>query len=236
MPNWLQMGTTKKPDDGVVEITPQQLSETLTTTKTELETRLTNLGKSIEEHPTLLAMKKFLDDQQASREEAARRAAETQQQTTQQQFSEIDPTMRQYVDASLKPIADAAIWQQGNEIRRSIFDNAEAYPYYSGVLKDKIDTMLDAQPASQRANPDVIRNVYKIVSYDHQKEIDEGKHKSRMSSSSSSGTGTGAPGGNTKGELPVLTAQMKSVAKAMGMTEQDYATSMKELVDAGEYA
>lgn len=236
MPNWLNVGGNKKPDDGVIEITPESLNKTLTEQKTELEGKLTELGSRIDNHPTLAAMQVYLDEQRASREAAARKQNEQQVANQNAQFNEIDPTMRQYVDQSLKPIADAALWQQGTELRRNIFDNAEAFPYYNGSLKEKVDALLDSQPAAQRANPDVIRNVYKIVFFDNQKEIDEGKHKSRLASASTSGSGTGMPNQAGEGGMPVLTQQMKSVAKAMGMSEADYATAMKELQDAGEYA
>lgn len=246
MPNWLNLrgagGSDTPPErkpetkEGVVEITPESINKSLTDTKTELEGRLTALGKSIDDHPTLKAMQIFLDEQKAAKDAIARRAAETNRQQNDQRFENVDQTTREYVNETMKPYAEAAIYQQGNEMRRTIFEDAEAFPYYIGTLKSKVDALLDAQPAVQRANPDVIRNVYKIVVFDHQKEITEDKIKSRLSSASSAGTGTGAPGTGDKGAMPVLTQQMKSVAKAMGMSEADYATAMKELQESGEYA
>lgn len=245
MPNWLSFraagseeppaGAPKK-DDKVVEITPESLAKSMSDNKTELETKLTDLGSRIDNHPTLAAMKEFLDNQKTQRDAAARRQQEEQQNNNAQRFESMDQTTREYVDQTLGPIAQATLMQQGSELRRNIFEDAEAFPYYTGALKSKIDALLDAQPPSSRANPDIIRNVYKIVIYDNQKEIAENKFKSRFSSASESGTGTGGPNAGDKAALPVLTQQMKAVARSMGMSEAEYATSMKELVDAGEYA
>jgi hypothetical protein len=235
MPNWLDMGRQKKDEDAVPEITPQKLNETIAANKTELETKLTELGSRIEEHPTLKAMQEFLDNQKAIKAEAARKVQEQAQLNNDAQFENVDQTTREYIAQTMKPFAQATLMQQGSELRRSIFEDAEAFPYYTGALKAKIDALLDSQPVESRANPDIIRNVYKIVVFDSQKEIAEDKHKSRMSSASAAGNGTGAPNVNDKTGMPVLTQQMKSVAKSMGMTEQEYATAMKELQESGEY-
>jgi len=239
MPNWLDFGKPKpgdNKDDKVIEITPESINKSINDNKTEFEKKLTDLGDSINNHPTLLAMKDFLDAQKtASEQAAARRAAESRQQG-EKKFEGMDDTTREYVNETLRPIAQATLMQQGNEMRRSIFDDEEAFPFYTGGLKAKIDALLDAQPLEQRANPEIIRNVYKIVVFDNEKDIKENKIKSRLTSASNAGTGTGAPGSGDKTAMPVLTAQMQSVAKAMGMSDAEYAASMKELQDAGQYA
>jgi hypothetical protein len=247
MPNWLNLrgagGSDAPPerqaankDDKLNEITPESINKSLTETKTELEARFTALGESIDNHPTLKAMQTFLDEQKAAKDAAARRASDQSRQQNDQRFENVDQTTREYVNETMKPYAEAAIYQQGNEQRRTIFEDAEAFPYYTGTLKSKVDALLDAQPPVQRANPDVIRNVYKIVVFDHQKEISEDKIKSRLSSASTPTTGAGTSSAGDKGALPVLTQQMKSVARSMGMSEADYATAMKELQETGEYA
>lgn len=246
MPNWLNLRGAgggenppeRKPNsqERVVEITPESIDKSLTATRTDLEKKLADLGESINQHPTLLAMQTFLDEQKANKDAAARRVAETNRQQNDQRFETVDQTTREFVTETMKPYAEAAIYQQGNEMRRTIFEDAEAFPYYTGTLKSKVDALLDAQPAVSRANPDVIRNVYKIVVFDHQKDISEDKIKSRLSSASTASTGVGVPGAGDKGAMPVLTQQMKSVAKSMGMSEADYATAMKELQETGEYA
>lgn len=239
MANWLDFGKQKpgeNKDDKVLEITPESINKSITENKTELEGKLKDLGESINNHPTLKAMQDFLEEQKTAREAAIARQRQKQQEDENKNFEGMDQTTREYVDQTLRPIAQATLMQQGNEMRRNIFDDAEAFPYYTGTLKSKIDALLDAQPLEQRANPEIIRNVYKIVIYDNEKEIKEDKHKSRLSSASAAGTGTGMPGSGDKTAMPVLTDQMKSVAKAMGMSPEDYATSMKELQEAGEYA
>jgi hypothetical protein len=247
MPNWLNLRGAgggdetpeRKPinkDDKLNEITPESINKSLTDTKTDLEKKLADLGESINQHPTLLAMQEFLDGQKANKDAAARKAANDAANANNSRFENVDQTTREYVNETMKPYAEAAIYQQGNEQRRTIFEDAEAFPYYTGTLKSKVDALLDAQPPVQRANPDVIRNVYKIVVFDHQKEISEDKIKSRLSSASTPTTGAGTSSSGDKGALPVLTQQMKSVARSMGMSEADYATAMKELQETGEYA
>lgn len=240
MANWLDFSGRNKPgenkDDKVIEITPESINKSLVDNKAELEGKLAELGESINNHPTLLAMKEFLDKQKTASDAAAQRQQQQQQTDHQKQYENVDDTTRSYINETLRPIAQATLMQQGNEMRRSIFDDEEAFPFYIGGLKAKIDALLDAQPLEQRANPEIIRNVYKIVVFDNDKDIKENKIKSRLASASNAGTGTGMSGTGDKAAMPVLTDQMKSVAKAMGMTDAEYATSMKELQDAGQYA
>ena len=237
MANWLDFN--KKPDnkdDKVTEITPESINKSLTDTKTELDKKLSDLGESINNHPTLLAMKEFLDSQKTAADDAAARAEAARQSNDGKKFDDMDQTTREYVDKTLRPIAQATLYQQGTEMRRNIFENEDEFPYYAGSIRAQVDEMLDKQPAEQRANPEIIRNVYKIVVYNNDKEIKDNKIKSRLSSSSSSGTGTGMSSDADKAAMPVLTDQMKKVARDMGMTDADYAKSMKELQEAGEYA
>lgn len=237
MATWFQTAEEKKKkEDEVPEVTPKAISESLTKTKTELEAKFASLEGKIDNHPTLKAMDDFLKIEREKAEAAQAQRQQQVQQQSDQQFENMDQTTRAYIDRTMTPLATATLMQQGNEMRRNIFEDAEAFPYYSGVLKSKIDTMLDAQPPSQRANPEVIRNVYKIVIFDNDKEIKENKVKSRLSSASSSGTGNGMSGDADPKALPVLTDQMKRVAQGMGMTAEQYAGAMKELQDAGEYA
>lgn len=231
---WLQRHEPAKPE-GVVELTPEKINENVNAVKTDLEKKLTDLGESINNHPTLLAMKEFLDGQKSGEDERAAAAARAAEEARNRGFENLDPAARQYVDTQLQPIAKAALWQQGNEARRTIFEDQEAFPMYTGAIKAKVDEYLDKQSPEGRANPEVIRNVYKIVCHDNQAEINEGKHKSRLASAVNPGTGTGSQGTRDTNALPVLNAQEKQVARSMGMKEEEYAAAKKELEESGEY-
>jgi type II secretory pathway pseudopilin PulG len=240
MAKWLDF-SGKPEKEGVPEITPDSLKADITSTKTDLEKKLADLGDQINNHPALKAMQTFIDTQNAA--EAARQQQQQSQQQQQQQqqvddqFKEVDATTQAYIQHTMKPFADNALYQQGSEMRRSIFEDQEAFPYYTGAIKAEIDAMLDKQPLATRANADAIRNTYAIICFNKQKEINENKHRSRMSSASSAGTGTGAPSGNADPTaLPTLTQDMQLVAKKMGMTNEQYAQAMKELQSTGEYA
>jgi hypothetical protein len=236
MPNWLQMGGVKSKTEGdqVPEVTPETINKAITEQKTEFQTKLDALGSKIDEHPTLKAMQTFLDEQTAARQRVEQQRQQQQQTEHNKQFENVDDATRNYVSETLRPLAIATLLQQGNEQRRSIFDNEEEFPYYTGAVRGKIDALLDAQSPEQRANPEVIRNAYKLIVFDFQKDIAENKIKSRFSSASSSGTGTGAPAGDGGSKTPVLTQQMKEVAAKMGMKPEEYATAMQELQLTGE--
>jgi hypothetical protein len=236
MPTWLNIGgkPVENKDDKVTEITPESINKSLTETKTELETKLNALGSKIDEHPTLKAMQEFLDGQAAARQRAEQQRQQQQQTEHNKQFENVDDATRNYINETMRPLAVATLLQQGNEQRRQIFDNEEEFPYYTGPVRAKVDALLDAQSPEQRANPEVIRNAYKLVVFDHQKDISENKIKSRFASASSSGTGTGAPTGDGGSKTPILTQQMKEVAAKMGMKPEEYASAMQELQLTGE--
>lgn len=236
MANWLNFGE-KKPeskDDQLVELTPAKLKEQMENDKKELTQKIDGIATQITENPTMKAMQEFLDAQRAATERQQQQVQQQQQQNQNKQFENMDETTRQYIDHTLKPVNDSLLWQQGNELRRSIFDNVEVYPMYAGTIKDEVDQMLDKQPVNMRANADVIRNTYAIVCFNHQKEIAENKHKSRLASASTSGNGTGAPSGKSANEPITLDANQKLAAARFGMSEADYAKSVQELQETGQ--
>lgn len=113
---------------------------------------------------------------------------------------------------------------------KETFEDAEQYPYYTGDVKAKVDAMVDAQPLNTRHRSDVIQNCYKLVVFDHQKEIAEGKIKARNSAASLTSTGTGGPSGKGgSGEDEALSNEEKFAAKSMGITEDDWKKSKREL-------
>ena len=102
--------------------------------------------------------------------------------------------------------------------------------YYYGDIKNKVDAMIDAQSVNVRTDPNVIRNCFKLVMYDHQKDIADGKIKARNTGAIFESNGTGAHSGNDKGEdNESWTADEERAAGHMGLTKKDWITSRKEL-------
>ena len=102
--------------------------------------------------------------------------------------------------------------------------------YYHGEIKSKVDAMLAAQSVDSQCRADVIENCYKVVCFDAQKDIAEGKIKAKTSSATFEGGSTGAHSGkDTIEKSDDLTAEEKFVAQKMGISEKDWASSKREL-------
>lgn len=102
--------------------------------------------------------------------------------------------------------------------------------YYHGDIKKKVDEMIAGQPLSAQLDPSVIKNCFKLVMYDSQKDIADGKIKSRNSSATFQADGTGAHSGGGSGEKDeALTDEEKRAAKVFGMSEKDWSASKREI-------
>jgi phage I-like protein len=132
------------------------------------------------------------------------------------------------VAASLKPTQNAVISLAARQARADLLGEKE---YYYGELKTKIDQMITAQPLSAQMNPVTIENCYKLVLFDHQKDIAEGKIKSRNNAASFESNGTGGHGGKGKGDgdNEVMSAEEKHAASALGISEADWKSTRKEM-------
>lgn len=102
--------------------------------------------------------------------------------------------------------------------------------YYYGDIKTKVDAMIDSQPMNQRVDPNMIRNAYKLVMYDHQQDITDGKIKARNTGAIFESNGTGGHSGNDKGDaIEDWSKDEEFVASKMGINKTDWIKNRKEL-------
>lgn len=207
-----------------VEFKPEQLKEELTTS---FKTSLTEMQTAQDEKmKPLLEMAAAIAQERSDRAEAARVAAAAKNkgpEVTAEDFM-LDPAdavsrMQHGTNTAVKMLA-AKMNKQ---------DALQDKEYYHGDIKTKVDAMIASQSLDNQCRADVVENCYKLVMFDHMKDINEGKIKSRTSANvfeSSSATGNN---GESKESADVLTAEEKQVAKRMNISEKDWAKSKREL-------
>lgn len=214
----------KKLDD--VEFKPEVF-------KTELSTEFKTLlaeqeTKHQETMKPLLDMAASINKDREDRAEAQRKAAETKRTEdstiTDEDFL-LDPMGS--VDKKLSGTNTAVRMLAARMAKQDTLGEKE---YYHGEIKSKVDAMLAAQTLEAQMRPDVVENCYKLVMFDHMKDISDGKIKARNSAGTFEGGSTGAPSGTkSEGAEESMTAEEKLVASRMGVSEKDWISSRKEL-------
>jgi hypothetical protein len=214
----------RKTDD--IEIDPAKLKTDLTTEfKGQLDSFKTAQDESLK--PVL----SFVEEMRAEREE--RKAAETRRkQEEARKANEVDDTdflldPSSAVDKKLQGTKNAVFMLAARQARAEVLGEKE---YYYGNIKNEVDKMIEAQPLQQQSNTQVIENCYKLVMYDKQKDIAEGKIKAKNNAASFESNGTGGHSGKSGSDHEEEMSQdEKFAASALGLSEKDWKTSKKEL-------
>ena len=134
---------------------------------------------------------------------------------------------------SSKPAINLALTIRADNVRREVFeDRKNDFPYYDGDVKKEVDSILNGQSLQFRNDPQSVENVYYTVVGKKQKEISEGKIKSRFASSSSSTNGTDKTN-NEDFKLDV-TDELRRAARLSGMPIDDYMKVVEKAAKAGE--
>lgn len=235
--SWLTRNMGKP--EGVTEITPEVLDDRFKTFETAIakavDDKLATVFEKIGDAPAIKRINDYISGEEEAEKAARERAAAELAARTTPKFENVDAETRQFVQTQIAPIANAALLNAAMEQRRVIFEDAEQFPYYTGAVKAKIDEMLDKQPLDSRGNPEIIRNAYKLVVFDHQKDINDQKIKSRISNSVGSSSGTGGPNTGNADPVATLTPEMRTVAQKLGISDADYAAAQQELRRTGQY-
>jgi hypothetical protein len=198
----------------------------------------TSIGETVkkymDENPTLTELKATMEAnrtrQQQQRTSEEQRQSQTEAERIAALRENMDDQTREYVDNQMSIINKTAMQTSARELRRSIFEDVDNYEYYTGDLKRRVDEILDREPLANQNNPDVVRNAYKVVAFEHFKDIQDGKLKSRLSTATSTSTPSNQnqPDPNA---LPTLSDDEKREARKMGITEKDWAQSKKEYLE-----
>jgi len=182
------------------------------------------------------AMKPMLDffaEQKAERErkaaeaEAARRA----QQRTDNEISPEDwiTDPANATRKMMEPVNQTTAALAAIIVRDKTLRNME---YYSDnpEFAAKVDALIASQPINNQSNASVILNAYKTTAYDMRAELDEAKRKKEAAGASFSNNGTGGHnGGRGEENTETLTADEKTYASKLGISEADWIKSKREL-------
>ena len=156
----------------------------------------TSIGDTVkrymDENPTLTELRTTMEANRTRQQQQRTTEEQRQNQTEAERIANLranlDEETREYVDNQLQVVNKTAMQTSARELRRSVFEDVENYEYYTGDVKRRVDEILDREPLTNQNNPDVVRNAYKVVAFEHFKEIQDGKLRSRLSSVTSTST------------------------------------------------
>jgi hypothetical protein len=202
-----------------IEIKPEILEAAM---KPHLEAQEARYATMMDEK--LKAVNEFFAQQNRQREEQQRR---------EQQESETPGEVDFYSDPSAamdKKLAPIIRNQQAAAALLMINETLGDMDYYKSdpEFKAKVLAKINSQPLQLRANADIILNCYKLVRYDEDAAIKEGKYKSVLGAASTTGTG-GHTGSRGEEAEVTISDEEKIYAKKMGISEADWVKSKKTL-------
>lgn len=210
-----------------IEFNPSKFKEELTTSFTQ---QMTQMQESMAAaNKPLLDMAAAIQAERAERAENNRRAAakknEEENSVTAEDYM-LDPEAA--TKRAMQPVAQATMMLAAKMARQETLADSD---YYHGDVKTKTDGLIASLPLNQQSNPASILNCYKIACFDAQKDIAEGKLKSKNAAVVFEGGSTGAHSGSSTGEgNETLTADEKQAAAAFGMSEKEWTKSRREMV------
>lgn len=175
-------------------------------------------------------------------DEERQRAAQAQQQQRQAQDqtqSEEEITNLMLTDpvAATKRLIKQTTDNQGvalmsmraDALRRDVFEDTDRFPYYTGEIKSEIDKLLEGQTLQHRNDRGVVENAYYATLGRHQREMADGKLKSRFAASEGNrGTASGNIKGTEEPAIKPLDEDGRKAAKILGFKEEDYAKMLHE--------
>lgn len=228
--SWLR----NKKDDGTEEL---QLSK-------EDQDKMDAAAKAAAELPEIKtklskldAVSEFINEFKRERDDEKAKKQKQQQQQDQQQSDEELETLiltdpKTAINKALGPTQNALLQLRADNIRREVFEDTKKFKFYHGDIKSEVDKLIAGQTLAARNDPSVIENAYLTVVGRHHDEIMEGKIKDRFAGSDggSRGTASGSAGDHGTGDkqAPVITDDIRKLAKMFGTTPEDYAKRLDE--------
>lgn len=182
-------------------------------------------------------IKEQREEKRKAQEEETRKKAAAHRETTDDEVADLlvtDPAAA--IRKVTEPQAVALMTIRADNLRREVFEDTEMFPYYTGEIKAEVDKLLQNQNLQAKNDRSVIENCYYSVVGRREKDIKEGKLKSRFASPEGS---RGTMGGNktdADGYEGVQIAgiandpEVQRIAKLFGIKPEDYA---KDLVNSG---
>lgn len=209
-----------------IEFKPEKLKEDITKTVTDSLSAFET--KNNETLKPILEMAASIKADRDAKAEAVRKAGEDKNRQDNEVTSEdfmLDPA--DAVRRSMTGTNNAVMMLAARAALRETLEDKE---YYYGDIKQKVDAMVSQQPLASQCRADVIQNAYKLVMFDHMKEVNEGKIKARNTSVIFEGGSTGGHDGKKADDAnESMTADEKLVASKMGISDKDWISSRREL-------
>lgn len=210
----------------------------------EDQDRLDKAAKAAEELPAIKAklsgldkVTEFIDAFKADKQKEADAAKAKKDAEAQAAGDEEFETLmltdpKAAVAKALQPTQQALLTLRADNIRREVFENADKFKYYHGDIKTEVDKLIAGQSLASRNDPSVIENCYLTVLGRHNDEILEGKIKSRFAGSDGGSRGTdggnAGDGGREAKKPPVITDDIRKLAKMFNTTPEAYAKQLDE--------
>jgi hypothetical protein len=206
-----------------------------TTLETNFNTKLEDLGKKIPttESVTQSVMQAIkTENDRAKKEQEAREKQQRQQQENanydpEKEFEKMAADPRAYFQEMSAPGTKVGLLALAKQARKDILENKE---YYHGDFKKKVDELITGNPdLAVQANPNFIENCYNVVLGQHLDQIVKGDLKKKIAAQSLGNDGSGS-GSQDDGKIKVEYRDPKSryAAQAMGLTDEDFATAIKD--------
>ena len=226
-----------KKEESVEPEAPKELIETRAKVEA-LDSRMTEMLNGLSAISNSIAADKAEKEaEKTARAEAARRRATEEARLSPEDlaanmFADPEGTVKKLTD----PLAVELMEMRANNVRREVFEDTEKYEYYTGDFKAEVDKLLAVQPLAFRNNPASVENVYYNVLGRKQKEIAEGKLKSRFASSTGATSSSGKVAGNEDTFTIEVDDNIRKAAKLVGMKPEEYAALVATEAKEGNIA
>lgn len=221
-PNWMSAfitpGKTTEGDQEI-EIKPEDVKKQLGIDVLETRTaKIDTIETSVNE------VTAYIRQQKADRIAAQQAEEARQTRIREQKENENAPTFEDDPEGALSRRLDPIV-KQNNLLtaKQTVRDLVEAgsFEFYTGEIKLEVDKLVEAGAKVGPLSTEYIENCYHIAKGKRDKEIQEGKIKSRFSAASSSSTGTGGLPVDGKIEK-ALTEEEKHYARVFGLDDKTY--------------
>lgn len=200
----------------------------------ELESRFKNMEdglakvSSIEDKlKSLDSITAYFEEQKKEKEEAVKKAKEAaikkDELTNEELLEAFAANPRGVIKELTKDKDDAILLVRADQVKKNVFlDRAEEFPYYAGEIKKEVDKILSEQSLKFQNDSKAVENTYYTVVGKMNKEISEGKIKSRFASASAAkGTEDLAKESREKVEI-TITPDIEKAARYSGMSVDKY--------------
>jgi hypothetical protein len=226
-----------KKEESVEPEAPKELIETRAKVEA-LDSRMTEMLNGLSSISNSIAADKAEKEaEKTARAEAARRkqledSKLSPEDLAANMFADPEGTVKKLTD----PLAVELMEMRANNVRREVFEDTEKYEYYTGDFKAEVDKLLAVQPLAFRNNPASVENVYYNVLGRKQKEITEGRLKSRFASSTGATSSSGKVAGTEDTFTIEVDDQIRKAAKLVGMKPEEYAALVATEAQEGNIA